>query len=206
MESQYFVISNQVIDLFPFLFLFFSYLYLSLPPLPLSFPPSLSFSLFSPSPSSPSSSSSSSARFSLELIQTWALLRNAERALALINRITGAALAGVYRFPRFAVLVCSWSLWSFAPHPPPSLACCFVALCVDLRRQEGAGHCSVRDVLVLLAAASQNATVKQHHLCLLGSATANPSAPPPRECCLPTPSSRQPRMGARWQPSRAWPR
>lgn len=143
-KSQYFVISNQVIDLFPFLFLFFSYLYLSLFPLLLFLPPPLSLFL-SLSPTS------SSARFSLELIQTWALLRNAERALALINRITGAALAGVYRFPRFAVLVCSWSIRSFSP----SLACRFVALCVDLRKHEGAGHCSVRDVLVSPAAAAK---------------------------------------------------
>ena len=90
--------------------------------------------------------------------------------------------------------LCWFAAGLFGPFPP-SPACCFVALCVDLRRQEGAGHCSVRDVLVLLAAASQNATVKQHHLCLLGSATANPSAPPPRGCCLPTPSSRPPGMG-----------
>lgn len=70
-----------------------------------------------------------SARF-LELIQTWALLRNAERALALINRITGAAPAGVYSFPRLAMA--DLQLVYLVLSPFFFLPCCFVALCCDL--------------------------------------------------------------------------
>lgn len=43
-----------------------------------------------------------SAGFCLELIQTWAHLRNVERALALISRITGAVPAGVYGYSQYS--------------------------------------------------------------------------------------------------------
>lgn len=104
--------------LFPFYFIFsYFFLFLFFPLLS----PSLSLSL------------SFSARFFLDLIQTWALLRNAERALALINRITGAVPAGVYSLPPTCYgWFCSWYIWYF---PLPYLFSCSVALlalCCDL--------------------------------------------------------------------------
>lgn len=71
----------------------------------------------------------------------------------------------------------------------PPLAYCFVALCVDHRKYQGAGTlpvCGLHEGCACLpAAATQNATVKQ---CVPPQGRdSDSSVPSTRECCLPTP-------------------